>query len=121
MRYSMTVTIDKRGVVYLGAERYLAGEQSPSGKVTSYVPGHCGPCASLEELVRLWEAFKGALPSYSSVTHPDKEGGCVLEDAQRTGNGNIGAVDRVRLREIFGKDERQAERARKTNGNRKRA
>lgn len=109
------VYVDERGVVYLGTERYLAGEQHPTGSISSYIPGHVGHCSNLNDLVSRWRVFQLEAPSYDAVTDPTVARESPLADAQRNTHEACESGIRDHLRDKLGRNEKQAERARKMN------
>lgn len=115
MGADVVVYVDDRGAVYLGAERYLAGEQHPTGSVSSYVPGHVGTCSNVNDLVSRWGLFRLEAPSYDAVTDPTVAGESPLADAQRNTHAACESGIRNHLRDKLGRNKKQSERARKTN------
>lgn len=111
------IEIDDREAIYLGTERYLAGEVV-GRQVVSWVPGTIGRVESLDALVEVWRLFADD-PRYEFVRHPEQarehEGQIVRSDASDGCGENV----RGHLRSVLGRDERQAERMRKTNEKRK--
>lgn len=115
---AVIVEVDGRGAVYLGTERYLAGE-SDREIVVSYVPGHVGRCRDMHDLVSRWSTFRGELPSYETVLNPGAARETMLADAQKNVS-SAGAGDvREAMREKLGRDGAQSERAKRTNEARK--
>ena len=115
----VTIEIDDREAIYLGEERYLAGEATgPRGRqVVSWVPGAYGKVVSLDALVELWLEFQ-VDPRYETVRHPE---------GSRDGSGPVHADasdewsyrERRQLRETMGKDPRKVERMRTVNARKK--
>lgn len=110
------ISIDSRGIVYLGPERYMAGTHV-RGRIVSWLPGAHGLVDSLDALVTRWDVFR-ADPRYETIVNPVREA-CSLSDAEYRGAPNVGFISREKLRARLGRNEKQSARALRSNANRK--